>query len=172
MVLIPILLLSSPTVSAAELDWYASFPGITGGSTAQGHTGWVEISALHHLWFREESHVTMPPERMTLILSKEVDVSTTQFWQRFRQQVQFSDVTLDGVAEIAGQLRVLQQIKLEDVRIESIETVGRFEEDTRIERIRLSYRRQFEFTSRCYDASGDSCGEHTFQYDWGADPPP
>jgi type VI protein secretion system component Hcp len=154
-----LLLLSSPAL-AQDMNWYAEADTISGCSTAPNYSGWIEIDAVHHLWYRPEQQVS-DPLRKQYILTRRMDCSTISFWEALRQQTHINQLELHAV-EGGGQLRTLQIIKFGDVRIENIETADDFPDEAPVERVRFSYD-GIEIESRCYDSHG-SCGTHLFSH--------
>jgi type VI protein secretion system component Hcp len=154
-----LLILPAPAL-AQELDWFAQADQIDGCATAHPYAGWIEIDAIHHLWFRVEGQGTTP-QRKEFILTRRMDCSTTDFWQALRQQTHINQFELEAVY-FGEQTRVTQRYRLQDVRVESIESADDFTDHAPIERIRLSYQ-TFRYESECYDQSGP-CGSHDYEH--------
>jgi type VI secretion system Hcp family effector len=156
-----LLLLSSPLL-AQDTDWYAQADSIGGCSVAPNYSGWIDVEAVHHLWFKQEAQ-SAPPQKKQYILTRRMDCSTIDFWQALRQQTHINEIELHAVEETGEQPRLTQIIRLQDVRIESIETADDFLDEPPMERIRFSYT-SLEIESKCYDHLGDPCADHQFQY--------
>jgi type VI protein secretion system component Hcp len=156
-----LLILSSP-VLAQVTNWYAQADTIGGCSTHPGYAGWIEVDAVHHLWFKQEAQ-SAPPQRKQYILTRRMDCSTIDFWEALRQQTHINQLDLHALQETGMQPRLTQTIRFQDVRIESIETTDDFPDYPPMERVRFSYE-SLEIESQCYEPSGDPCGSHQFQY--------
>lgn len=157
------LLLGSPLL-AQDTYWYAQADTIGGCSTAPNYSGWIDVAAVHHLWFKQEAQ-SAPPQKKQHILTRRMDCSTVDFWEALRQQTNINQIELHAVEETGEQPRLIQRITFQDVRIESIETADDFPDDPPMERIRFSYN-SIEIESKCYDHLGDPCGDHQFPYNF------
>lgn len=160
------LLLAVVPAAGQELSWFAQADHVDGCSTAVGHTGWIEVSAIHHLWFKVEG-VSTTPNKKEFILTRPMDCSTRQFWEALRQQTDINQLVLENV-EANPPYRVMQVIRFDDVRVTSIETAGADFPGPPVERIRFSYNR-VEYKSNCYDAHG-SCGYHEYTHQFPQNP--
>lgn len=155
-------LLFSPA-AAQDVDWFAQAENLSGCSAAVGHTGWIEIAAVHHLWFKNEGENT-DPQKKEFIVTRRMDCSTIPFWEALRQQIDINELVLEA-ADPVSPFRVRQILRFENVRVQSIETADDFPDDPPLERIRFSYDR-IEFESKCYTPEGDECGSYQYTYDF------
>ena len=160
-------LLASPPFVAQDLNWYAQADQLTGCVGGGPHAGWIEVSAIHHLWHRDEG-VGTTPHRKEFILTRTMDCSTVSIWDAFRQQTNINELRLEAV-DSGGAYLVRQIIRFEQVRVQSIETAAGEFPGQLVERIRFSYSR-IEYESKCYDQTGQECGDHQFNHDFSQGP--
>lgn len=139
--------------------WYANIETIPGCSLNSQHTGWIEISGIHHLVLNDTSGRV---SRESFILTKPWGCSSPGLWQAL------GGTPLPGavleLAETGGELRIMQRIEFEGVYFESIETAEKDASGVIEERIRLQYNR-IRTESFCHDEKGP-CASTTSCYDF------
>lgn len=108
----------TPATASAQSRTFAQFPGITGGSVAKGHEGWIDIMAISQGWSAGKKSVCQ------LALTKQLDVAGPQLWLAAVTGQTFPQVRIDVVKTTTDASFTYYTVVLQNATISSISTAG------------------------------------------------
>jgi len=128
----------SPGIEAFT-DYYLRIEGIQGESKALNHENWIEFDS--YSWGMHRAADTMSPELGDLVITKCLDKASPKLYEACASGERIREAIIDVVVEE----QTFMVIKLEDVRISSVESSsdggGSSMSDRPIESVSLNYQK-------------------------------